>query len=672
MSQGPFYFAWVDPEETAFDPDAHNREDEQIVQFSCEHTEGDFAALSIDIKNRRDGLGLLRASHKKWAWLSWYNGSEIVPLFFGRMIGAPTNINKEVVTLQLIARPANFTALKEALAETLKVRPFYDPVWLRPEALADPDTVLEARSALWAIDRVNHTLSASDILSGEDGIEVFTADEVPYDNVDTTINQAPLRSVSVDAFINWTQGATGVIDMGTKLFRSYTGGSLLNDWPKPGAGMGSGWSCESSFVTDVWGVKDAVNATYTYNYQNKEDKHENGDTMTSNVNSNFPILNGGLFYVTTLPAEWAPPEITPDTNPLTFQNNITFTLTAHRSIVIGDPSTGRAASASVQYTYAVIPLWLLNTGLSLRYNASRGRGERVRFTLKTNTQPIVTDAGEEETAILSLSSVDVGLPLVDATVPIENVARRSYLKTARGLRSLEYLIALARNKLIMNSRAVQTKFTCTFERAINMSLRKNARLLDARFAGGEALGKIVTYSFRAVGDTGEMDGTVTIASSVGYGGAVVALPGDPVYAAPGYMAPCYQQYVGQTVVPTGGDVSYTVPIDPINDDGLNFPLTRQQVVIQELVHGNADDQKAAIIAASPNDAALANSFSPTTVEEQKAIMELKSQIVKEVMKTNSVWYELQLRPVNGANFLTEYDIMVSDLEIPKMIDLEAA
>ena len=120
-------------------------------------------------------------SRRVWAWLSWQNGADLVPLFYGRLVGVPTDINQELVTLVFTARPADFVALKAAKAETLKVRPYYDPIWINPDALDDPDTVLEARSALWSIDRVTHEVDISDVLVGEDGIEDFQPDEVPYE-----------------------------------------------------------------------------------------------------------------------------------------------------------------------------------------------------------------------------------------------------------------------------------------------------------------------------------------------------------------------------------------------------------------------------------------------------------------------------------------------------------
>ena len=171
-SIGPFYFAWADKNE-AFDPALHARIDEDIFKFDVDHSEGDFATLTAIVRNPR--IGLLAPSRRVWAWLSWQNGAELVPLFYGRLVGVPTDINQELVTLVFTARPADFVSLKEAKAETLKERPYYDPIWINPDSLDDPDTVLEARSALWSIDRVTHEVDISDVLVGEDGIEDFWA-----------------------------------------------------------------------------------------------------------------------------------------------------------------------------------------------------------------------------------------------------------------------------------------------------------------------------------------------------------------------------------------------------------------------------------------------------------------------------------------------------------------
>src|SRR3989304_3114108 len=236
---GPFYFAWED-EGIPFAESVQAREDETIFSFTVEQSEGDFATLHIQIIN--PNIGLLSAGRKQWAWLSWYNGSEIIPLFYGRLVGIPTDINQRIVSLVFVARPSDFVAQKGALADTLKDRPYYDPVWIADDQIENPDTVLEARAELWAIDRVTHAVTASDILFGEDGNESFVEDDVPRDSVQINLTQTPLRAVSVEGKVTWTQTAQGTVNFGHYTVDTYTGKSLINGWPKPGTSLQSGWT----------------------------------------------------------------------------------------------------------------------------------------------------------------------------------------------------------------------------------------------------------------------------------------------------------------------------------------------------------------------------------------------------------------------------------------------
>ena len=274
-----FYFAWVDPE-TAFDPGTHNVIDEDIVRFSIQHTEGDCATLSIDIRNPR--IGLLNAGRKVWAWLSYNAGSEVIPLFFGRLIGIPTDILQEVVTLSFVAKPIDFQSQKIDLAETLKVRPFYDAVFIDPDKIDDPETVLEGYSALWSIDRVTHEVGVSDVVSGEDGTEVFTAADIPYDSVQVTVGQPPLTAINVTGTVHWTQSAVGTIDFGTKSWAN--GSNLLDSWPTTGQQLSGGWSVSEGFATDLLALEQAKATSFRFNYENKQKEHRNGDTMSLNVN----------------------------------------------------------------------------------------------------------------------------------------------------------------------------------------------------------------------------------------------------------------------------------------------------------------------------------------------------------------------------------------------------
>src|SRR5271155_5919588 len=105
---GPFYFHWVPGIPTgvpAWDP-SFAVEDEQIFSIVIEHTEGNFASLTIVLVNPE--IGLLAAGRNLWAWLAWdsspaQDGSAIEPVFYGRLVGIPADIDGQTVSLEFIA-----------------------------------------------------------------------------------------------------------------------------------------------------------------------------------------------------------------------------------------------------------------------------------------------------------------------------------------------------------------------------------------------------------------------------------------------------------------------------------------------------------------------------------------------------------------------------------------
>ena len=214
-----FYFAWVDAG-TAFDPAVHNREDAEVVSIDCQHEEANFAALTLVIRNPR--IGLLAPGRQQWAWLSWrhFVGAveTITPLYLGRLVAVPDNIIGEAITLSFNARPSDHVARKVAVANAMRVPPYYDPIWIDEKARDNPDVVLEGYPRVWHIDRVTHEVTTTDIIVGEDGVEDFgggagAVNEVPYDSVAVQLEQAPLRRILVDGEVGWNQAGAGSITL---------------------------------------------------------------------------------------------------------------------------------------------------------------------------------------------------------------------------------------------------------------------------------------------------------------------------------------------------------------------------------------------------------------------------------------------------------------------------
>ena len=118
-------------------------------------------------------------------------------------------------------------------------------------------------------------------------------------------------------------------------------------------------------------------------------------------------------------------------------------------------------------------------------------------------------------------------------MPIGDPRRRSYIATERGNQSLEHLIALARAKLMKRARVVEIAFAPKLARMPEITLRKNAFLVEPRV--GEALGKIIGYSIALDGSDGRINCEVRIGCTIGRGGSAVATDGTPTYCSIDYV-----------------------------------------------------------------------------------------------------------------------------------------
>ena len=367
MSTFPFYFSWVAPG-TPFNPAIHNVQDEEILSFKIEHSEGEIPSLTIEIRNPR--IGLLAPGRLVWAWFSWDSQASdgIVALFFGRLVSVPTDLLGEAVTLRFSAQPLNFLVQKQSLAPSLQVRPYWDPVFIDIAHRLDPDSVLEGYSAFWHVDRVFNLVSISDVLVGEDGLISITSSEGFYDSVNLSVDKPPLRSVYVKATVKWTQQAVGTVDMLPQHIQSYSGDGLISGWPKPLASLGAGWTVAYSSAYDVYNVAKTQTITITTSWKNQEKSHNYGDPMSFNQSWTRPIFRCPyLRQVVTSYSKIA--------------------------IIDQDPDGFNDPTATTSYTDVWVPLWTVSTTLVLRYEAMRQRTEDVRFTLAADLQPVFTDPG---------------------------------------------------------------------------------------------------------------------------------------------------------------------------------------------------------------------------------------------------------------------------------------
>lgn len=848
----PFTFAYCN----AGDPwnaTTMDRFDESIFSFKINHEEGQIPTLDMTIRNPR--VGLLNPSRQTWAYLGYRHPQDgLIPIFHGVLVGIPTNMFKELITLQFIARSHTFIADKQAVAETMRVEPYYDPVWLDDSQRDQPDAILEGWSALWHIDRLTLATTASDVLVGEDGTVTFLESDAFYDSVGMQLDQPPLVNVRVEANVKWTQRSSGYItDIPPLSIASYTAGSFFSDWPKPGTSIGGGYRVNTSYVVDTYHVDQTPNMSFRSEYHAEENPGQCG-TESASVSSSGPALLTPKYLSVVLTEYYKTGVCLPD----------------------GDPPQNIPAEVTI--TGAIVPVWYVTGNMTLRYDSQRDYGEYLSFDMIANVQGILASPTvDQNTELLTINSVDLGAPLpqvkewtdfagqpvgiaqiiwpnnptkpgglayqicvtpgvAGATEPVfsdlpgttvadgsvvwaslgtgglsssnvwsggegvptgmiilmtkqtfnpsigeleddipaqtsyyiclrggitngnytrltyvppiytsdeptpepitidlptpptfsqsagtiindgsaqwmvlganpsmlaipiggtpDNVTANNFFPSARGKRSIEYLICRARARLRYRARAVSVSWTSPFDKVVYLSCRKNATINDPRIPGGAATGKVVAYSLECDGQTGELRGNVKIGVSVGFGNSVAAITGTPEYATAGYAQAGWQRYDGATSVIGSNDTTYTAPYYVPFDDGLRFPLSWGQISDGGIVSGTMKDQEAKIIASfstlrhltflqnfsgqSISTGGHGDTSTISGVNSQEAWqiereeLALASQSTPYVMEANPVSWTVLIKPcADNGPFIGAYEITVSPLEVPQGINLAA-
>jgi hypothetical protein len=631
-----------------FSPTIHNHNDEDLLSIEIEEHEGSFPTLNVTLKN--PGIGLLAAGRSLWCWLSWdqawtpagTNSPDLVPLFNGRLVGAPRRQAGEIVTLQFLARPDDFSAQKHTLTESMKVLPYYDPVWLSSKSIT-PDTVLEAYSALFHVDPVTLAVTISDILEGEDGIVEIGEDQAIYEAFDLSYGPPPLDSISISGTVTWNQQAEGFIDITPKIVQAFkdagspygkvttsknfslwaaasrtgsTGGliscvcgdGLLKDWPKAGTSIGGGWSLAT--LND----SDGIPLCYI------DDATKNGGGWLKNY-----------YYNVTYAGQ-----------------DQTFTSGGSTSTLSSNVQTYEQFYG--QYS-ASFPLNVYVTRMTLQFKANRKRTETVSAVLTAGVQRILSDSSEQDRAGIAVSSQYVGEAVdIDGSIPIGNLAYRSYFQTTRGDQSWQHLLLLARAKMRLRARAVDIQFGVDWRTALTMTLRHSAQYTDRRVPGGFAVGKV--KSRKLCVQDGKMYGTFIIGCAAGTGDVLVLADSINSYVDTDYVSDGYQTIIGQ--VPLNDDIGYQALTDfSILDDGLDLGNMTADNAVNECAVTNGLTRQVATLAKLQNTVSTVGTPLNT-------------------MTTIQTTVTLDCKPVTGGGFHTDFLPDVAPLALPKLIDLSAA
>lgn len=517
----------------------------------------------------------------------WF-GKDGSPLFKGRLVGIPSNITEEVVQLDFVARPSNFVSRKETAAIPLRAFPYFDPVWIEEERRTDPDAVLEARCSLWHTDRITHAVTASDITSGEDGLIDLETDFFA-DSLSINYTSAPVKKVKIDATVQWTQRGSGQIDISNNIYRAFKNvNGLSNGKIASLTGIG--------LLNDWPKANDSIGSGWSFG-------------PTSAKLTDLGYFSAQYIYTT-----------------------------------VYNPTENKVY-------YISWPLYKLTQSTTLKYDAERTRVENLAFELDAQVQEILTEAGDDETILIRITSEDIDQPIdTGGLAPIRDPRRAYYFSTDRGKQSVQFLIALARARVLARARAIEIEIETSLENGLSLNCRKNVRIEDGRLPAGAAIGKVAGYTLYLNGDTGESGTRITLGCMIGKGTSVSPDLGDPVYA-DNYVALGYQQIEGGTLSFASSDVVYSPPVIASDDyDNVDLFNITASTTIQALAVYNKWTVQQSVVQQSwqsTSDAQAALALVPTYID-------------------------LTMKPLRGGPYTANYQMTVQPLAVSKTIDLEAS
>jgi hypothetical protein len=420
----PFNLYLAGEGETEFNPATMAVYELPVLEMTMTEDEGQVPVL--DMVTRRPGypgvtIGLLATGRPVWAWLSYnppfnskkFAGHGPMPIMFGVLYAIPSDMTGQKIKVRYQARSVNFIQNKQALGETLKVLGPWDPVWIKDQAKRDnPDTILESYSGVYHFSRLpengDFVTSYADYCVGPDGTVVFGGSGAGgqpntafYDNFEYRYVESPLTNIRIRGKVKWRQRTWGFCDIPKYSISTYTGQSYMEQFPKSGEIVGSGWSMETSYVQDVYNIGLTVTASMSYSWKNK-----NLD------NPQFPAADCSVEsqdYSHTFPLNGAP-------------QGLGFTMSVAETGGICQPvgatdQYGRPIPINIPQKYSfngvVIPCWFLNCTGTMRYDRDVQFVEEVVFNMTTNTQPILTSPTvEQNTEEIVLDGADVGEPLI--------------------------------------------------------------------------------------------------------------------------------------------------------------------------------------------------------------------------------------------------------------------
>ncbi len=445
-------------------------------------------------------------------------------LFKGVLESTPHKIVGHFAEIVLIAKPVDFLNQLNDIQKELRVHPFWDPLYIRPEKLNHVEERQDVRAASLYCDRRTGKLSLSDWFNGNQVIDMngnFFEDSLQI----KTIGK-PLKACSLQVHAHWIQRQGGIANLSPAIRRAfphykvntYTKDALQDKWPETGKRIGR---------SGVWIIKSKLRAVNP------------PSSLYPKYSPQLPLEDAkGLIKQHRLRRHWFKPTLW-----VCWQahqkrkETITFTLNHNSYQGEGDHKQLEFRLQNINpdpKSYPWQPATMYRVGDKICQGSSYYRCHTAHTSSMTFDEKNWTFKKKFHT-------------------PIGSPARASFFLNDRGYKAFEHALERARVELIKSTRTLEISFEASWEDLKSITTDSSVRLKDPRLPKGEIKGKVVKYALLAKGETGELFGRVTLLCSKAQESIQKkATKPKPVYVLETYCEETYQvqeNHLSQT--PTG-------------------------------------------------------------------------------------------------------------------------
>lgn len=530
------HFAWL-PAPAAFDPVTHAVFNEPWRSLTIEGVEGQSAVASVDVQNPQTGL--LAPGRNKYAQISLTRDGTVHHLFAGRVVGAPSGLSGDFMTLSLDARFGDIDGAIAAAVAPYKVTPGWDPLFVDPARVNEPMEVLEGYHAHLFVDHRNQAIRVSDALLGSAVSTTAATPGLGDIMIEIPAGLGFAHGVRVRVWYrdDFTEHFSGPID-------SYEDGVLIVT-----ADAFAGSTERSNWVVSLDIVADDIDGDSI----NVSVEHKPYTGVKTVIQAQWTqAATDDVSLTEAIKAASGRPTIRTLSNPEDFANNWppaggaingTSGYTVKTSSLVMQNSIESTGEILVGWsTFEAFGIKTYSPELTVTFALQQKRVEAATFTLTGNAQDVIADLSQVQLQEFSLQDVGPELP---------SPSHGSFFLTDRGREALNHGMQRTRVTLAESQRCVTTEFATIGWplEVLYLSCDHSVCVHSPKLPGGLAIGKAAQYS-KVMNESGRSC-SVTLKCSVGKGYTLATAENDNDYVQTDYIGDGYFSG-GGAVVNTGG------------------------------------------------------------------------------------------------------------------------